>query len=528
MTICRKMQIIPVGDKEEVNRVYKYIRNGMEVESIMANQYMTALYNFCVVHKLKNIKFVKKEGLSEELKELNRLYGRVPNGKKGDDYSFYDFPIEKYPVGLPAAGSIPNNYKPKFQKACDDGLMYGKVSLPTFKMTNPLSIHVDFVKPMIFSGKKNGMYHNYESHMDLIDALMKGKPDIFIKFANNITFKVVFGEHRKSREQRCVFQQIFEENYLVQGSSISYEKTKSQVERSKNKNKYSENQSRSEEDKRKYKEVLMLNLSISIPKQKRELDENVTVGVDVGTATPAVCGLNNNYYKRLYLGNKDKLLATRTSIQAQRRRVSRSLTLNAGGHGRNKKMEKLDKLEKHERNFVNKYNHKISHEIIKFALENNAKYINIEDLSGYDANQFILRNWSYYELQQQIIYKAAKFGIEVRKINSHYTSQVCSCCGEWREGNREKQAEFVCKNPGCKRYLKTVNADWNASRNIAKSVLFITDKKSKNVSKEEYEYSQRIEAKKYYKIPLTESELQKEQEKESPKAKGKKNKTKTA
>ena len=56
------------------------------------------------------------------------------------------------------------------------------------------------------------------------------------------------------------------------------------------------------------------------------------------------------------------------------------------------------------------------------------------DLSGFDSSKFILRNWSFYELQQFITYKAAKYGIEVRKINPFHTSQICSCCGHWEEG----------------------------------------------------------------------------------------------
>ena len=44
MILTRKIQLYPVGDKEEVNRVYQYIRDGMFNQNKAMNQYMTALY----------------------------------------------------------------------------------------------------------------------------------------------------------------------------------------------------------------------------------------------------------------------------------------------------------------------------------------------------------------------------------------------------------------------------------------------------------------------------------------------------
>ena len=113
-------------------------------------------------------------------------------------------------------------------------------------------------------------------------------------------------------------------------------------------------------------------------------------------------------------------------------------------------------------------NHKFSSEIVKFAIDNNAKYINIENLKGINTNKFILRNWSYYELQQFITYKAERKGIIVRKINPYHTSQTCSSCGHWEKGQRLDQAHFKCKKCGLE-----LNADFNAARNIAKSTDFV-------------------------------------------------------
>ena len=154
-------------------------------------------------------------------------------------------------------------------------------------------------------------------------------------------------------------------------------------------------------------------------------------------------------------------------MQSERRRLQKSMKYSKGGHGRKAKCKHLDNLKERERNFVKSYNHYVSKQVIDFAVKNKAKYINIEDLSGYDSNDFILRNWSFYELQQFIIYKAKKYGIEVRKINPYHTSQICSVCGHWEEGQRDSQEHFKCKACGHEE-----NADFNAAKNIAKSVDF--------------------------------------------------------
>lgn len=425
MVLTRKIQLFPVGDKEEVNRVYKYLRDGIFNQNKAMNQYMSALY----VAKIEDIS-------EDDRKELNRLYTRISTSKKGSAYST---DIE-FPKGLPTTASLGQKVKQDFAKSCKDGLLYGKVSLPTYKKDNPLIIHVDYVRLRSTNpSRDNGIYHNYESHTEFLEHLYKNDLEIFIKFANAITFKMVLGNPHRSAALRKELQEIFEERYKVCGSTIQIDGKK-----------------------------IILNMSMEIPKQEVELDENTVVGVDLGISIPAVCALNNNNYIKQSIGSKDDFLRVRTAIQSQRRRMQKSLKYTSGGHGRAKKLRALDKLTKHERNFVQTYNHMVSKQVVDFAVKNKAKYINVEDLSGFNSSQFILRNWSFYELQQFITYKAAKYGITVRKINPYHTSQICSCCGHWEEGQRIDQAHFVCKSCGTE-----LNADYNAARNIAMSKEFV-------------------------------------------------------
>ena len=423
MILTRKIQLYPIGDKEEVRRVYKYLSDGIFNQNKAMNQYISALYMSTV-----------QEASKEDKQELNRLYTRISTSKKG---SAYDKDIE-FAKGLPI-GAIGQKVKQDFQKSIKDGLLYGKVSLPTYRKDNPLLIHVDYIRLRNTNPHQDsGIYHNYSNYQEFLDNLYSKDLEILIKFANDITFKMILGQPHKSATLREEIKQIFEENYKVCGSSIQIDGTK-----------------------------IILNLSMDVPKKEVELDENTVVGVDLGIAIPAVCGLNNNEYIKQSIGSKEDFLRIRTQLQSERKRIQSNLKLSKGGHGRKKKLKHLDNLSDRERNFVKTYNHYVSKQVVDFALKNKAKYINVEDLSGFDSSQFILRNWSYYELQQFITYKASKYGIEVKKINPYHTSQICSCCGHWEEGQRDSQSHFKCKSCGYE-----TNADFNASRNIAKSIDF--------------------------------------------------------
>lgn len=426
-TITRKIKLYPVGDKEEVDRVYTYLRNGIEAQNRAMNQYMSALYMTMV-----------QEASKDDRKELNSLYQRISTSKKG---SAYDKSIE-FAKGLPMGSSIPQKVKADFDTAMKKGLKYGRISLPSYRDKNPLLIHRDYVRLMATNPHlNNGIYHNYKTMDEFREHLYKDDFEMFIKFANDITFKIVFGNPHKSRELRSVFENIVNEVYEVQGSTIGIDDGK-----------------------------IILNLSLQIPKREVELLENVVVGVDVGIAVRAVCALNTNDYVRLSIGSVDDFIRVRTKIQAERKRLQKNLSKSNGGHGRKKKMSALDKFEKYEDNWVRNYNHMVSRKVVDFAIANKAKYINLEYLNGFknSGHTYILRNWSYYQLQQYITYKANMVGIEVRKINPYHTSQKCSCCGHWEEGQRKDQAHFVCGSCGAE-----LNADFNAARNIAMSTEFI-------------------------------------------------------
>lgn len=241
---------------------------------------------------------------------------------------------------------------------------------------------------------------------------------------------------------------------------------------------------------------LFLLLVVKIPKETKTLNYNRVVGVDLGVNTPLYAALNDNEYGGLSIGSREQFLSVRMRMSAQTRELQRSLrdTTN-GGHGRKQKLQALNRLEGKERNWVHLQNHIFSKSLIEYALKNEAGVIQMERLTGFGHNKndelddeykFILRYWSFFELQTMIEYKAKAAGIEVRYIDPYHTSQTCSFCGHYEKGQRVNQSTFVCKNPDCTKGKGSpkkdgtyagINADWNAARNIALSKKIVDRKK---------------------------------------------------
>jgi putative transposase len=111
-----------------------------------------------------------------------------------------------------------------------------------------------------------------------------------------------------------------------------------------------------------------------------------------------------------------------------------------------------------------------NHCISKWLAHQPYDVVVLEDLSGIRkqrkgkiVNQW-LSNWTFYQLEQLLSYKAAALGKQVVKTDARYTSQKCFACGKIEKKNRNK-SQYKCS---CG---YSEHADINAAKNIKSNYL---------------------------------------------------------
>ena len=327
-------------------------------------------------------------------------------------------------TGIDTLSAVTRKARKDFSVSLKNGLARGERNLTSYRRTYPL----------ITRGRD--LKFRYEDN------------DIVIKWVNKIEFTVITGSNNMKEntiELKHTLHKIINNEYKIKESSLMFDKNNN----------------------------LILNLTFDIPdKEAHEIVPGRTLGVDLGIATPAYVCLSDTTYIRSGFGSANDFFRVRQQMKDRRKKLYASLTVVKGGKGRNKKVKAADHLRDKERNFAKTYNHQLSHKIVKFAKDNGCEFINLEHLTKNGFEDAILSSWSYYELQNMIEYKAEREGIKVRYVDPAYTSQTCSKCGHVDKENRPTQAKFKCVNCGLE-----LNADHNASINIARSDNFVNKKK---------------------------------------------------
>ena len=378
---------------------------------------------------IRNSQYAQYQGLNLAMGLLTSAYLESNRDVKSDTFkeaqksltnSNKIFDNISFGTGIDTKSAITQRVKKDFKTSLKNGLAKGERTITNYKRNYPLLT------------RGRDLKFKYEGD------------DIIIRWVNKIVFKVVLGSG-KIKENKIELQhtlhKIIDKEYKVGQSSFQFDRNNN----------------------------LILNLNLDIPyKPKTEVVEGRVLGGGLGLKYPAYMCLSDDTYKREHIGSIDDFLRVREQMQSRRRKLQHDLKFTKGGKGRAKKLQALDRLRDKEKNFVTTYNHMISKNVVEFAKKHQCEYIHLEKLTKDGFDNKVLRNWSYYQLQQYIEYKAEREGIKVRYVDPAYTSQTCARCGHVDKENRQTQEKFTCTKCGFE-----LNADHNAAINIARSTKFI-------------------------------------------------------
>lgn len=149
-------------------------------------------------------------------------------------------------------------------------------------------------------------------------------------------------------------------------------------------------------------------------KEKHLLQPEIIAEASLSLEHPIVAKIGN---VRINIGSKEEFLYRRLAIQASQKRIQAGVAYARSGKGTKRKRKAIYKIENLESRYVSNRLHVYSRKLIDFCIQQQAGTLilkNQEDKIGIAKDQeFVLRNWNYYELQTKIKYKAEKAGIEL-------------------------------------------------------------------------------------------------------------------
>lgn len=142
----------------------------------------------------------------------------------------------------------------------------------------------------------------------------------------------------------------------------------------------------------------------------------------------------------------------------------------------------LVKIRRKQSNRVKDIDHKVSRSIVDYADKHSSAIVleYLGKISKGKAKRYVQKSqWSFYQLETFIKYKAALLGIPIYYVNPAYTSQVCSRCGSINNPNgksykcscshfdhRDSNAAFNISANGWFLYEQTVGHSASTVRHI--------------------------------------------------------------
>ncbi len=197
--------------------------------------------------------------------------------------------------------------------------------------------------------------------------------------------------------------------------------------------------------------VMERELDVSSPEKA---EDSKVLGVD--------CNVNDHIAVTStgeFIGNADHLNHQRREFEKRRASLQQTGTRNAH--------ITFQRIGDRFGRWSEDYLHQCSKAIVGEARRHECTHIAFEKLKQIrerisDGKRF--QQWAFNSLQTMVEYKAEEYGIVVDAVKPQYTSQQCSKCGCTLEENRDDQ-HFECFDCSY-----TANADYNASKNVARKL----------------------------------------------------------
>jgi IS605 OrfB family transposase len=304
-------------------------------------------------------------------------------------------------------------------------ILRGDISIPSYGKDQPIDLHNKQIKFYEKGGK---------ICVDLSMFSRNGKSTYGLN-----SLQVSFEVFHKCQSSIAIIERCMSGEYEVRGSKIQYDKRKRMWE---------------------------LCLSYKFEKKQNDLDPNKILGIDLGVRHPFVATISGEQKRWFVHGGEVEAFREKTEAMRVSLRKARVYAGDGSvGHGMETRTKAAGRVGSRIARFRDTKNHAWSREIVNIAVKNGCGTIQMEDLTGISAGKkpMFLKDWTYYDLQQKIRYKAEAEGIKVVLVAPQYTSQRCSCCGYIDEDNLDDSfTQFKCLECGYE-----ADSDLNAAINIS-------------------------------------------------------------
>lgn len=356
ITLTRKIQLLinlPAEEKKETwEKLYRYQNRCFRAANLIASH----LY---VQEMIKDFFYLTEE-VQYKLADVKKKEMGIFNRSKTNTTARLVFDRFKGEIPVDILGSLNNTIQSTFSKDKAD-YWKGLKSLRNFKKDIPIPIPVKYITKMRYDAEKKGFCFNI------------------------LAIPVITYLGRDFTDKRVIIERFFKKEMKLCTSQLQLKDGK----------------------------IFWLAV-FEFEKEEHQLKPDIIAEASLSLEHPIVVKANNT---RVNIGTKEEFLYRRLAIQASQKRIQSGIAFCRSGNGAKRKQKALQKTEHLESRYVSHRLHLYSRKLIDFCIQQQAGTLilkNQEDKIGIAKEEaFVLRNWSYYELQMKIKYKAEKAGIEL-------------------------------------------------------------------------------------------------------------------